>query len=80
MDYSALNLREKTFLDFTTDRSIIEEIIGDEADVAYFLNDPDENSNRMLTFMEFSDMTPDKQLAKAIVAEFGKEWDSVFNE
>lgn len=76
MDYSDLQLRNKTFLDFTTDKAVIEEVVGDKE---FFLTHITEE-NRARTFMYFSDMTPDKQLAKAIVKEFGKEWELLHNE
>lgn len=76
MNYSDLQLRSKTFLDFTTDRVIIEEVVGDKE---FFLTHITEE-NRARTFILFSELTPDKKLAEAICKEFQTELDSLFSE
>lgn len=76
MDYSSLQLRSKTFLDFTTDKAVIEEVIGDKE---FFLSHVTEE-NRALTYLFFSELTPDKKLAAAICKEFQSELDSLFPE
>lgn len=88
MDYSDLDLRHKTFLDFTSDGEIIEEIIGGNtpADKSRFLLSVAPDINRLWsevlarTFMEFADMTPDEKLKQSIKKEFSKEFESSFNE
>ncbi len=76
MDYANLQLRSKTFLDFTTDKAVIEEIVGDKEFFLAHVTD----QNRVVTFMDFAEMCKDKQLAKAIMAEFGEEYRAIFNE
>ena len=76
MNYADLQLRGKTFLDFTTDEAVIEEIVGDKE---FFLAHVTEE-NRAMTFMHFTDYCRDKKLVSAIEAEFGKEYDSIRNE
>lgn len=76
MNYSDLQLRSKTFLDFTTDKAVIDEIIGDKE---FFLSHIDDYS-RMMTYVEFSELTSDKKLSQAIMQEFGLEYNSIFNE
>lgn len=88
MDYGNLQLRSKSFLDFTTDPAILDEILGghSEADKEEFLHiaigeiNPLAEQNRALTFMEFTDFCQDEQLVNAIKAEFGKQVESIFNE
>lgn len=76
MNYSDLQLRSKTFLDFTTDEAVIEEIVGDKE---LFLTHLTEK-NRARTFLFFSDYTSDKQLADAICKEFKAELECLFPE
>lgn len=76
MNYSDLQLRSKTFLDFTTDKSIIDEIVGDKE---FFLAHVTED-NRARTFIFFAELTPDKKLAMAITKEFQPEVDALFAE
>lgn len=88
MDYGNLQLRSKSFLDFTTDPAILDEIIEghSKADKEDFLqslspdNAPASEQNRAITFMAFADLCEDKQLAAAIEAEFGEEYRAIFNE
>lgn len=87
MDYGNLNLRSKTFLDFTDDPAALDEILGGhgKADREDFLLavSPDNSSGeqeRAMTFMAFADLCTDKRLAEAIRAEFGKEYRAIFNE
>ena len=53
VDYDNLKLRERTFLDFTDDEAIIDEIIGDKE---FFLSHITEE-NRASTFLDFADLT-----------------------
>ncbi len=76
MNYSNLNLRQKTFLDFTTDERIIAEIIGDKEFFLSHITD----ENRAITFLEFADLTPDTKLAKTIRKEFAPELAVLFPE
>jgi hypothetical protein len=80
MDYGNLQLRSKSFLDFTTDPAILDEILGghSKADKEEFLRHVDQE--RAMTFMAFVDFCEDKQLAAAIEAEFGAEYRAIFNE
>lgn len=80
MDYGNLQLRSKSFLDFTSDPAILDEILGghSEADKDYFLRHVDQD--RAMTFMYFADFCEDKKLAQAIEKEFGAECRAVHNE
>jgi len=88
MNYSDLQLRSKTFLDFTNDPKIMDEIIGghSKADIAYFLrtvspdNAPVSEEERAITFIGFTGYCDDKKLTDAIRAEFEDEYNAVFNE
>lgn len=88
MDYGNLQLRSKSFLDFTTDPAVLDEILGghSEADKADFMlslspdNAPVSEQNRAMTFMYFADLCGDKKLAQAIEKEFGEEWWAIHNE
>lgn len=88
MDYGNLQLRSKSFLDFTTDPVVLDEILGghSEADKADFMlslspdNAPVSEQNRAMTFMYFADLCGDKKLAQAIEKEFGEEWRAIHNE
>lgn len=88
MDYGNLQLRSKSFLDFTTDPAVLDEILGghSEADKADFMlslspdNAPVSEQNRAMTFMYFADLCGDKKLAQAIEKEFGEEWRAIHNE
>ncbi len=71
-----LKLRERTFLDFTKDEAVITEIIGDKE---FFLSHITKE-NRASTFLEFADLTIGKNLPRAILKEFEKELDSMFDE
>ena len=76
MNYNDLNLRHKTFLDFTNDERIIAEIIIDRE---FFLSHITAH-NRAMTFLDFADLTPDEKLAEAIRKEFAPELAALFNE
>ena len=88
MDYGNLQLRSKSFLDFTTDPAVLDEILGghSKADKEDFMqslspdNAPMSEQNRAITFMAFAEFCEDKQLAADIEAEFGDEYRAVFNE
>ena len=88
LDYDNLKLRERTFLDFTSNPAILDKIIEghSEADKEEFLltvspdNAPASEENRIITFMAFANLCEDKELAKAIKSEFGEEYSSIFNE
>lgn len=76
LDYNNLGLRNKTFLDFTSDPKIIEDIVGS---IPMKSSDISEQG-RILTFMEFAELTDDTKLAKAIKQEFQKDLELIFNE
>lgn len=76
MDYNNLDLRNKTFLDFTDDAKIINKIIGN----LEFFKSHITDDNRAETFIFFAEMTDDKKLAKAINKEFAEEIESMFDE
>ena len=80
MDYGNLQLRSKSFLDFTTDPAVLDEILGghSKADKDDFLRHVDQD--RAMTFMYFADLCGDKKLAQAIEKEFGEEWRAIPNE
>ncbi len=88
LDYNNLKLRERTFLDFTDDPAIIDEIIEGhrKADKKEFLlsispdNAPASEDNRIITFMAFAELCNDKKLAKAIKSEFENEYRAIFNK
>lgn len=87
MDYDNLQLRSKTFLDFTDDPAVLDEIIGghSKADKEAFLSAfvPENGSReleRAMTFMAFTDFCKDEKLVEAITFEFEEEYRSVFNE
>ncbi len=71
IDYS--NLQGKTFLDFTTDKSIIDQIIGD-ADKDFFRENVS-ISGRFFTFLELAELTNDKELEKATEQQFPNMFD-----
>lgn len=83
-----LQLRSKTFLDFTDDPAILDAIIEghSKADREDFLqtvnpdNAPASEQNRVITFMAFADLCKDKKLAEAIKTEFEEEYQTIFNE
>lgn len=81
MDYENLDLRKKTFLDFTDDKEIIAIILGNsETDtINRFLSNLTDYK-RIHTMIDFADYTPDKQLAEAIKKEFKEVIDSLFDE
>lgn len=82
LDYDNLKLRERTFLDFTDDPAILDEILGghSQADKKRFLRGGIDDQCRVITFMEFADLCDDKKLAKAIELEFEEEYRAIFNE
>lgn len=77
MNLQSLDLRNKTFLDFTNDKKIINEIIGGD-DACFFLDNIDDSS-RIASYLEFAELTGDSNLAKAIMKEFSVEAGIVFN-
>lgn len=76
LDYNNLKLRERTFLDFTSDEDVIAELVGDKEFFLSHITD----ENRASTFLEFADITTDAQLSKAIRKEFDGELKSMFSE
>jgi hypothetical protein len=76
MDYSNLQLRNKTFLDFTDDDAIIDKIIGERESFLPHLTE----RARAHTFLLFAELTPDKNLAAAIEKEFERELECMFPE
>lgn len=81
MNYNNLNLRERTFLDFTDDKEIIATIIGNDSrdSINSFLSHITEYE-RVQTFIDFADYTPDKRLSNAIKKEFKDEIETLFDE
>jgi hypothetical protein len=70
-DYS--NLQGKTFLDFTTDRNIINQIIfGIDDD---FFRKNVSISGRFFTYLELAELTNDKELEKAAEQQFPNMFD-----
>ncbi|AGB29739.1 hypothetical protein Prede_2596 [Prevotella dentalis DSM 3688] len=80
MDYSKLELRKKTFLDFNPSDEALDEIIGghEQSDIDLFLSCLDEH-NRFISYDSFIDFA-DKELARAIEQEFAEEIASFYNE
>lgn len=70
-DYS--NLPDKTFLNFTTDQSIIDQILGD-TDNDFFLKNIS-LSGRFLTFLELAELTNDKELHHEVEKQFPNMFD-----
>lgn len=71
MDYS--NLLEKTFLDLTTDQSIIDQILS-ETDKDFFLKNVS-LEGRFVTFLELSELTNDKELQQEVKRQFPNMFD-----
>lgn len=76
MDYNRLNLRGKTVIDFTSDNSIIAQIVGDKD---LFLSNLT-NEVRALTFLYYAEFINDEKLITAVRTEFATELDASFNE
>ena len=74
MDYS--NLRNKTILDFTTDKGIINELIGD---IALFLSNLTETT-RAQSLIDYAEHIQDKKMIVAVEKEFEPEFAAFFNE
>lgn len=81
LDYDNLKLRERTFLDFTDDPAILDEILGghSQVDKEEFLRHTSKDF-LVMSYMEFADLCDDKKLAKAIESEFEGEYQAIFNE
>ena len=83
-----LQLRSKTFLDFTDDPDVLDAIIEghSEADKEDFLrtlspeNAPASEQNRVITFIAFAELCKDPELVTAIMSEFSQEYRAIFNE
>lgn len=91
MDYTKLDLRKTTFLDFTQDAKIIEEVVGDAGDLAYFrslfdASEKDETTRgfaetrRALSFVDYAEIIEDAKLLALAQKEFEKELSSFFSE
>lgn len=79
------DLRSKTFLNFSPSNEALDEILGGHSkeDVELFMScvaSEDMVQFRMITFMDFTAFTKDKQLKEAIEKEFGAEHELIFNE
>lgn len=71
-DYS--NLKNKTFLDYTDNENVIEDIINGEDKSVFTENISD--YGRFITFLEFAEITENKDLEKEVIKQLG----SVENE
>lgn len=81
MDYNNLDLRNKTFLDFTQDSTVIARIIGADDDFSRRLFYEELNDAvRALTYQEFAEIINDKILMARVGREFNKELSFFFNE
>lgn len=76
MDYTNLDLRNKTILDFTDDEKIIEELIGDKK---LFLQSLTEQS-RAFSLIDYAEHIGDEKLIQAVEKEFSSEFSAFFNE
>ena len=74
MDYS--NLRNKTILDFTTDKKIIDELIGDPT---LFLSNLTETT-RAQSLIDYAEYILDQKMIAAVEKEFEREFVAFFNE
>lgn len=81
MDYNDLDLRNKTFLDFTGDSVVIARIIGADDDFSRGLFYEELNDTvRALTYQEYAEIIGDKEFIAAVNREFKPEFEAVFNE
>lgn len=76
MDYNNLDLRNKTILDFTSDPSIIDELVGDPA---LFLANLTETT-RAQSLVDYAEYIQDETLVAAVEKEFESEFATFFNE
>jgi hypothetical protein len=83
-DYS--NLRNKTVFDFTRDKDILKEVLGESVFEGYIEN-PEEfieeskdwlEMSRVLHIVNFSEITDNKKLHKALEAELKEEYPQLF--
>ena len=81
MDLSKTDLRKSTFLDFTSDNSIVEQVLGasDELARKSFFDSLDE-TNRAFTFAVYAETVGDDKLLARINKEFTNELTALFNE
>lgn len=76
MDYNNLDLRSKTILDFTDDKQIIDELIGDKD---LFLKSLTELT-RANSLIDYAEYIQDEKLIAAVEKEFAPEFSTFFNE
>ena len=69
MNTNYSDLKNKTFLDFTNDESIIDEIIGANEKTSFVENLSD--YGRYITFIQFAEITNDKELADEVENQLG---------
>lgn len=70
------NLRNKTILDFTTDATIIDELIGEPE---LFLQNLTKES-RAFSLIDYAEYIDDKDMIAAVNKEFDEEFSMFFNE
>lgn len=72
MNYSDLQLRSKTFLDFTTDSKVIEEVLGasDKVSIEKFISRSQNIGVKAATFLEYAHLIGDEKFIEVIQAEF----------
>lgn len=76
LNYENSDLRNKTILDFTNDKDILDDLIGDKD---YFLSHLDE-TRRAMSLIDYAEYIEDKELISAVEKEFEKEFAMFFNE
>jgi hypothetical protein len=74
MDY--FDLRNKTILDFTSDKKIIDELIGDKDRFLANLTE----LKRAFSLLDYAEYIQDKKLIAAVEKEFEAELAAFFNE
>lgn len=76
MDYNNLDLRNQTFLDYTDDEKLIEELISDKD---FFLSHLSEHS-RAMSWIDYAEAIKDEKLIALVEKEFKTVFDNFFNE
>lgn len=76
MDYNNLDLRKQTFLDYTNDSELIDEIVSDKD---WFLAHLSEQS-LAFSWIDYAEYIQDEKLIAMVEKEFQTVFDSFFNE